>query len=73
MVDKQLVTIAGAIAGAVMVSVTLIGRVYGVFSDRIGAEGAIVISVMGLVLYALLVLAVDNRIKINQTRRGDDE
>lgn len=73
MVDKQLVVIAGSVAGALAISVTLLGRVYGVFLDSIGANGAIVISTMALALYALLVLSIDNRIKVNQMRRGDDE
>lgn len=73
MVDKQLVVIASSVAGASMISITLLGRVYGVFLDSIGATGAIVISTMALSLYALLVLSIDNRIKINQMRRGDDE
>ena len=73
MVDKQLVFIAGSIAGALAISVTLLGRMYDVFLESIGPTGAIVLSTMALSLYALLVLSIDNRIKINQIRGGDDE
>ncbi|MCG1001899.1 MULTISPECIES: hypothetical protein [Halobacterium] len=73
MVDKQLLVIAGAIAGALAISITLLGRVYGVFLDSIGATGAIVLSTMALTLYALLVLSIDNRIRINQMKRGDEK
>ena len=73
MVDKQLVMISGSVAGALAVSVTLIGRVYGVFLDSIGATGAIVVSTMALALFALLVLSIDNRIKINQMNGGEEE
>lgn len=73
MVDKQIMVIAGSVAGALAISVTLLGRVYSVFLDSIGATGAIIISTIALALYALLVLSIDNRIRINQMRRGDDE
>lgn len=52
---------------------TLIGRVYGVFLDSIGATGAIIISILALALFGLLVLSIDNRIKINQMKGGDNE
>jgi len=73
MVDKQFVVVAGAVAGALAISVTLLGRVYGVFLKSIGATGAIVISTMALALYALLVLSIDNRVRINQMQGGEDE
>lgn len=73
MVDEQLVVIAGSVAGALAVSVTLIGRLYGVFLDSLGTVGAIVISLMALGLYALLVLSIANRIKINELKRGDNQ
>lgn len=73
MIDKQFVVIAGSIAGALAISVTLLGSVYGVFRESIGTVGAIVVSTIALALYALLVLSIDNRIKINQMKRGDDK
>lgn len=73
MVDRQLVTIAGSVAGALAVSVTLLGGIYRVFLNPLEATGAIIISAMVLILFALLVLSIDNRIRINQMKGGDNE
>lgn len=70
-VDKQTVIIAGAIAGAIGVSITILGGTYRVFSESLETTGAIIVSVMSLILFALLVLSIDNRIRINQVKRGD--
>lgn len=58
MVDNQLVVIAGSVAGALGISVTLLGRVYGIFLESIGATDVIDIATMALTLYALLVLSI---------------
>lgn len=72
MVDKELVLIAGSVTGAVAVTFTLMNNIYGVFADTLDPDGAMALSAMGVILLALLVLAIDTRIKLNRLR-GDDE
>lgn len=71
MIDRQMVMIAGSVAGATAVSVTLLSSIYSVFREELGTTGAIIIATMGLVLFALLVLSITNRVKLNQMKRGD--
>lgn len=73
MFDKQLAVISGSVAGALTVSLTLLGGVYRVFLNHLEATGAIIISAMVLILFALLVLSIDNRIRINQMKQGENE
>lgn len=66
MIDRQTIEIAATIGGAVAVVLTVMSGLYTVFSDDLSSLGAMVIAAMGLILFALLVLAIDNRLRINE-------
>lgn len=71
MVDQQLIVIAGSVAGAVTVGITIIGGLYNVFSSDMSTTGALALALMGAVIYALLVMSIHNHVQINSIE-GDE-
>jgi hypothetical protein len=69
--DRQLLTVTGAVGTAAGVTVTLLSGLYTLFYPDVNSIGAIVLASMALLLLAILILAIDNRIRINQA--GGDE
>lgn len=72
MIDEETISIAGSVASAAGVAVTLMGSLYGIFREPLTAPGAFSLAVMGVLLLGTLILAISNQIKI-QKMMGDDE
>lgn len=66
MFDRDDVVIAGAVAAAIPVVIGILSGLYTLFVSDVSEVGAIVIAAMGLVLFAVLLLAVANRFKIKK-------
>lgn len=73
MIDRQLMLVAGTVAGTLAVSLALLSALYSLFSPDMSSAEAIALGVMGLTLFALLILALDNRIKLNQIEDTEHE
>ncbi|WP_155120740.1 hypothetical protein [Haloarcula sp. K1] len=64
--DKQLLTVIGAVGSAAGITVSLLSGLYSIFSSDMNTVGAIIIASMALILLAVLILAIDTRLRINQ-------
>jgi hypothetical protein len=71
MIDRQIITTLGGVAAGTGVIVTLSGAIYGVFETSVSPRGAGIIAALTLTVFALLVLTIDNRRKINELE-GDE-
>jgi len=68
MIDNQMLTVAGSVAGAVAVFIALLGGLTRIFVKHMSLTAAIIIAAMSVSIFSILVLSIDNRIKINQIR-----
>lgn len=66
MFEKQTLTIVGVVATGTGVVLTMLGKMVSLFENDISTMGAVVLAGMGGLLIAILVLALDNRIKVKK-------
>jgi hypothetical protein len=73
MLDRQIISTGGSIIGAVAASVAIVGGGIELFRSNVGTIGATAISTMALLLLAILILSVDNRLKIDDMDGSENE
>lgn len=71
MIDRQLLVVTGTVGTAAAASITLLSGLYTLFHPTINSLGSLVIASMALLLLAVLILAIDNRIRMNEM--GDEK
>lgn len=67
MLDGKFLYIAAAVATAVAVILTLLDKLYSVFIIDVSPATAMILASMGLLHFAVIVLAIYNRIEINNS------
>lgn len=71
MIDKDDLVTGAYIGGSLVALVTIGDILYGIFSAEMGTNAAAAMSIVGIVIFGITVLTVNNRVKIKNMQEGE--